>query len=453
MITVWLLCTLALTGEVSLDKLCTYHDVIDYLNLTGNNDMYISSRPVRDWRTTTEVHLDINLYAILGVIEKSQIFIPFLWTFLTWTNELISWDPNQFCGILQISLPKEKLWRPDLFVYEMTEKDRSPESPYMYISHNGTVTMEDDLVIASTCNMDVHKFPFDTQSCVLTFGSVLHIGKELQFIPVSNSSRATETSMKVIRSQGEWEFLNITVAKSKLSFNRGEWDQVKYTITMKRRPLLHVINFLLPILFFLTLDLASFFIADMKGEKLGFKVTVLLAISVLLLILNDILPSMSNKTPLIATYCIVIFAFMLLSLLETILVTFLMEKDCAPDWPTEGDSQCVTEDYKRTLDGTCEHECKGQRESCTCSCGVDVKVESEQWTPGAAQLTDTQTLQLILEELQEIRRNFSPHTMGVGKKKPLYWGRIARRLNAGFFCFYLITISLFLALIFFEWMA
>lgn len=74
---------------------------------------------------------------------------------------------------------------------------------------------------------------------------------------------------------------------------------------MKRRPLLHVINFLLPILFFLTLDLASFFIADHRGEKLGFKVTVLLAISVLLLILNDILPSMSNKTPLIGTDCFV----------------------------------------------------------------------------------------------------------------------------------------------------
>lgn len=69
--------------------------------------------------------------------------------------------------------------------------------------------------------------------------------------------------------------------------------------TMKRRPLLHVINLLLPVLFFLTLDLASFFIADYRGEKLGFKVTVLLAISVLLLILNEILPSMSNKTPLI----------------------------------------------------------------------------------------------------------------------------------------------------------
>lgn len=61
---------------------------------------------------------------------------------------------------------------------------------------------------------------------------------------------------------------------------------------------MHFINFQLPILFFLTLDLASFFIPD-EGEKLGFKVTVLLGISVLLLILNDILPSKSHRCPLI----------------------------------------------------------------------------------------------------------------------------------------------------------
>lgn len=71
---------------------------------------------------------------------------------------------------------------------------------------------------------------------------------------------------------------------------------------MKRRPLLHVINFLLPILFFLSLDLSSYFISDHRSEKMGFKVTVLLAISVLLLILNEILPAMSNKTPLIGSY-------------------------------------------------------------------------------------------------------------------------------------------------------
>lgn len=68
---------------------------------------------------------------------------------------------------------------------------------------------------------------------------------------------------------------------------------------MKRRPLLYIVNFLLPVLFFLCLDLSSFLISDKGGEKLSFKVTVLLAVTVLQLILNEILPSSSNRIPLI----------------------------------------------------------------------------------------------------------------------------------------------------------
>ena len=68
---------------------------------------------------------------------------------------------------------------------------------------------------------------------------------------------------------------------------------------MKRRSVLYIVNFILPILFFLCLDLASCMISDGRGEKLGFKITVLLAVTVMQLILNDILPSSSDRVPLI----------------------------------------------------------------------------------------------------------------------------------------------------------
>ena len=70
-------------------------------------------------------------------------------------------------------------------------------------------------------------------------------------------------------------------------------------MTIKRRSVLYVANFIVPILFFLCLDLASFLISESGGEKLSFKVTVLLAVTVMQLILNDILPSSSDRIPLI----------------------------------------------------------------------------------------------------------------------------------------------------------
>lgn len=76
-------------------------------------------------------------------------------------------------------------------------------------------------------------------------------------------------------------------------------DDVCPQITMKRRPILYIVNFLLPVVFFLCLDLSSFLISEKGGEKLSFKVTVLLAVTVLQLILNEILPSSTNRIPLI----------------------------------------------------------------------------------------------------------------------------------------------------------
>ncbi|KAK0134363.1 5-hydroxytryptamine receptor 3A [Merluccius polli] len=124
---------------------------------------------------------------------------------------------------------------------------------------------------------------------------------------------------------------------------------------MKRRPVLYIVNFLLPIWFFMCLDVASLFISEKGGEKLSFKVTVMLSVMVLQLILNDILPSTSNKIPLTATYITTIFALMLLSLLETILVMHLMEKDSRSQ--ENGETDCRTaKDFDRNKDLPTAHK-------------------------------------------------------------------------------------------------
>ncbi|XP_061666971.1 5-hydroxytryptamine receptor 3A-like isoform X3 [Syngnathoides biaculeatus] len=312
-------------GGAPPGKVCSYQDVVDHLNLTSSNRAFHLTRPVLDHTRATLVELNMILYAIVGVIEKTQTFIPFLWTITSWTDERIFWDPDEFCGITEISLPTDLLWIPDIFIFEMVEKDNSQHNPYLLVKHDGTVLLDQDIRAVSVCMMDVHKFPFDTQRCNISLASAVFKYEQLRVIPVVNSSRATESTKALLHSQGEWEFLHLSVSSGNISFDDLVWDKLVYTFVIKRRPLLHVINFLLPILFFLCLDLASYFIPEHHGEKLGFKVTVLLAISVLLLILNDILPSTSNRTPLIATYCIVIFALMLLSLLETITVAYLTE--------------------------------------------------------------------------------------------------------------------------------
>lgn len=70
-------------------------------------------------------------------------------------------------------------------------------------------------------------------------------------------------------------------------------------LVISRKPMLYVVNLIVPLFYMLVLDVASFFVHASKGEKLSFKITVLLSISVLLLILQDMLPSTEEHLPLI----------------------------------------------------------------------------------------------------------------------------------------------------------
>ncbi|KAM9832033.1 5-hydroxytryptamine receptor 3C-like [Neosynchiropus ocellatus] len=432
---------LVFTGSVMSKNKCSYHEIVDHLNLTRDSDKFKVTRPVTDHTHVTEVQLDILLYAILAVVEKSQLFVPLLWATMMWNNEYISWDPAQFCGITRFTVAENLLWKPDLFIFEMTQKEDSPLAPFVMISHDGTVTSDRPIKVISTCEMDIYKFPFDTQTCNITIGSNQHTRDQLRLVPFSNTSLATQFSRQMMRTQGEWEFIQLSVERTNVSLLELEWEQLIYSFTVKRRPLLHVINFLVPILFFLCLDLSSYLISELRGEKLGFKVTVLLAISVLLLILNDILPSMSNKTPLIATYCITSFALMLLSLLVTIVVTYLMEKDL--EWREKRPSRSHwNSDVKE----------KSQPSGCLNVCDQARSDKEHEQLPSTEEVQvnkEESLLVQIMQELQQLQRTVDVHISYREEGRKFF--RWARRINQGFFIFYITTVSVFLALIYIEW--
>lgn len=56
-------------GGVCSETVCSYQDVLNYLNLTKDNGLYFMARPVKDHKTLTVVDLYISLYAILDVVS------------------------------------------------------------------------------------------------------------------------------------------------------------------------------------------------------------------------------------------------------------------------------------------------------------------------------------------------------------------------------------------------
>ncbi|XDV21962.1 hypothetical protein PO909_026952 [Leuciscus waleckii] len=72
------------------------------------------------------------------------------------------------------------------------------------------------------------------------------------------------------------------------------------------------------------IDILSFYLPPHSVDRSSFKMTLILGYTVFLLIMNDLLPSTANGTPLIGIYFSVCLAFMVISLLETVLITCVL---------------------------------------------------------------------------------------------------------------------------------
>uniref|UniRef100_H3AXG3 5-hydroxytryptamine receptor 3A n=1 Tax=Latimeria chalumnae TaxID=7897 RepID=H3AXG3_LATCH len=297
-------------------------------------------RPAWNYSHPTIANISFTLYAVLGVNEKTQILTTFLWLRLYWYHEFLQWDPAECGGIEKISLPVEDLWAPDIIVYEFIDEDKSQRTPYVYVNHTGRIRYDRMLRVVSSCNLGIFNFPFDVQNCSLTFGPYMHTVKDVRLGLALPIEQISENSKKYLETSGEWELVRIEGSADVLTFGIDEWDIVTFwwpdSVSFKERPILYVVNLLIPSAFLMVIDTMSFYLPPHSTDRASFKMTLLLGYTVFLLIMNDLLPSTTNGTPLIGIYFSVCLALMVISLLETVIITNILHHNSVQHSRTPG---------------------------------------------------------------------------------------------------------------------
>ncbi|KAM3597197.1 uncharacterized protein V6R79_001244 [Siganus canaliculatus] len=390
---------------------CSYLSLLKYLNLASTNEVLKVMRPVTNWTSPTKIHIDMVLYGILQVDEKSQTVVSHIWVQMSWSNDFLIWNPSDFCGIKILTVPASSLWVPDINIEEDASDSGSvTKGPKATVYSVGWVTVYARQRLTSTCKMQLWLFPFDTQTCNMTFASMSPEDKAIHLGTFNNATILTQVSEMSMVTKGEWELVEMEI----ISYDGGKRGRstVVYKVTISRKPMLYVINLIVPLFFLLILDLASFFISNDRGEKLGFKVTILLSISVLLLILKDILPSTEDSLPMIANYSIGIFVVVGISLLEAIVVCFLMDLDGYCDRKTQisGDVEEVIELEANNHKERAEEEEKD-------------KVNTDKGSHSLSKPSGVALLKLILDELKASRQEAERQEHD--KRVPGYYRRVA----------------------------
>lgn len=125
----------------------------------------------------------------------------------------------------------------------------------------------------------------------------------------------------VFMNQGEWELLHILSKYKSFSVDEDDYyAEMKFhvrvlhmspppatkssnarvfQVVIRRRPLFYTVNLLLPSIFLMLMDIVGFYLPPDSGERVSFKITLLLGYSVFLIIVSDTLPATAIGTPLI----------------------------------------------------------------------------------------------------------------------------------------------------------
>lgn len=128
-----------------------------------------------------------------------------------WVNEFLRWTPSDFCGIDIVSVPTSLLWIPDISIQEeyvsvlyvfhkggrqsslwmnlffvfcgsVSDTGSIHKGPLANVYAEGWVLRDAHQRLSSSCKLNLGLFPFDTQICNFTFGSLSCDGTPHSFI-------------------------------------------------------------------------------------------------------------------------------------------------------------------------------------------------------------------------------------------------------------------------------
>uniref|UniRef100_A0A4W3JIZ7 Cholinergic receptor, nicotinic, alpha 6 n=1 Tax=Callorhinchus milii TaxID=7868 RepID=A0A4W3JIZ7_CALMI len=275
-------------------------------------------RPVENVSNPVMVQFEVSMSQLVKVDEVNQILETNLWLRHIWNDYKLRWNPVDFDGIEQIRVPSDKIWKPDIVLYNNAVGDFQVEDKTKaLLKYDGTVTWIPPAIFKSSCPMDITYFPFDYQNCSMKFGSWSYDKAKIDLIIIGS-----KVNLKDFWESGEWEIIDAPGYKHDIKYNCCEeiYTDITYSFYIRRLPLFYSVNLIIPCLLISFLTVLVFYLPSDCGEKVTLCISVLLSLTVFLLVITETIPSTSLVIPLIGEYLLFTMIFVTLSIVITVFV-------------------------------------------------------------------------------------------------------------------------------------
>ncbi|XP_072014246.1 neuronal acetylcholine receptor subunit alpha-10-like [Amphiura filiformis] len=274
-------------------------------------------RPTHNSSTATKVIFRMIFRNLLDMNTREQRVAVGGWLKLTWTDEFLTWNPDDFDGLQRHTVPVSKIWSPDITLYDNADLsfERYKADTVAQLYPDGTVIWYVPAIYTSTCIVRVRWFPFDVQVCEMIFGSWGYNGFEIDLYQETSLDAST---MRYL-ANGVWDMVAVRAKRLVVTYLccPEPYPEIHYLLVFKRHAAFYIFYMVLPCLFLSILSLLVFYLPPDCGEKLTLSITNLLALVVFQQIIAENMPPSAEESPVIGTYFLCMIVMVCASVITT----------------------------------------------------------------------------------------------------------------------------------------
>ncbi|CAH1797208.1 unnamed protein product [Owenia fusiformis] len=273
-------------------------------------------RPVKNLSDNVTVKLGLAISQVINVDEKNQIMKSNVWLRMLWNDFQLQWDPADYGNIPSIRVLPEKVWRPDIVLFNNADgKYEATYSPNCVLYNDGTVLWIPPAIYKSSCTIDVEYFPFDEQKCDMKFGSWTFNSDQVMLGWYEGKKQVDLTDYV---NSGTWDIVDNPAELTHTDQNKK--TMITFTLKIRRKTLFYTVNLIIPCVLISFLSVGVFYVPADAGEKVTMVISILLSMVVFLLLVSKILPPTSETIPLIAKYLLFTFIMNIFTIVITVII-------------------------------------------------------------------------------------------------------------------------------------